>query len=266
MNTDVQQTAVSRLRRPTTSDEEIASYVLGDADIAALFQEIAISDLGGRLAAPQLMRWAAPVRIGLIGHVAPIMPGILAVYAAFLQAATGHQVSVADLGSGGQANLGVLVSGNPMEDVLGPFWPNVASIFRQDRGAARDFAFRAARGAPTQQELHLQVDQGVIISGLIAVSASMSPLAFYASFWSSLFGAMGLLGRLTSFAHSVMAADHRTIEPSPLDRILLALLYGPGFRPGMEGAEINAVLPTAVANARNWEDFDALAPLPPGNR
>lgn len=258
---DPQSSEISRLRPPTTFEEMIASHLLADSDIATLLLEVALSDASGLMAAPKLCRWLSPVRMGLIGQVAPTAPAVLAVHAAYLQAATGHQVSSIQPSQGGEANLGVLVSSNPLSDVLENFWPNIASLFAGDRDVARAFAQRAARGAPVRQEVHLRIDDGVIAGGLIAVPASISPLEFYVSFWPSVFRAFGLIGRFNSFAQSVMASDSANLEPTPLDRVLLTLLYSPELKPAMERDAIQTALPVALASVRGEGGFDALAPL-----
>ncbi|WP_439597478.1 DUF2927 domain-containing protein [Falsiroseomonas sp.] len=255
-----------RLRAPATFEDMIASHLLDDAALATLFQEAALSDLEGRAASPVLHRWVAPVRIGLITPAAPAAHSILAVHAAYLHGASGHSISTADPQLGGEVNLGVLISGNPRQDLLETFWPSVASVFAGDRQVAADFARRAAQGAPARQEIHLRIDQGVIMGGVVAVPASLSNIEFYTSFWATCLRALGLMGRFTSYAQSVLAADGLALEPTALDRVLLALLYSPDLRPGVTRAAMQTALPAAVAKARIWGDFDALAPLAAGSR
>jgi hypothetical protein len=242
---------------PESFSALIDSHSVSNEAFSALYREVglwsAVPDQSRRI-----HRWQDPVRIALIGTLPPSAEEVVSVHAAFLSAATGHTVDATGASNAAGANLGVLCLDNPIKDITENYWDNISSMFGEDRRQARRFAEGVARSAPGSTELHIRLDRRVVAGCLVAVPASLGALEFYAVLAPALMRAMGLLGSLSSFAHSVLLAGGMRLEPSPLDRLLLAVHYDQRLAPGMEERAVTAALEAIVADRRSWGGFDGL--------
>ena len=242
---------------PQSFSALISSHSISNEAISDLYREVGLwSAVPGQ--SRRIHRWQDPVRIALIGRLPPSAQEAVSVHSAFLSAATGHVVDAVDASSVTGANLGILCLDDPIEDITQKYWDNISSMFGHDRSRARRFAEGVTRSAPGSAELHIRLDRGVVAGCLVAVPANLRALEFYAVLAATLMRAMGLLGSLSSFTHSVLLPDGMGVEPSPLDRLLLAVHYSRRLAPEMEEGEVVAVLGAIVAEQRSWGGFDAL--------
>ena len=242
---------------PESFSALINSHSISNEAVSVLYREVGFwSAVPGQ--PRRIYRWQDSVRIALIGTLPPSAQEIVSVHAAFLSAVTGHAVDATGASSATGTNLGVLCLDDPIEDITKNYWDNISSMFGHDRSQARRFAEGVARSAPGSAELHVRLDGGVVAGCLVAVPAGLGALEFYAILAPALMRAMGLLGSLSSFTHSVLLSGGMSLEPSPLDRLLLAVHYNRRLAPGMEEGAAAAALEAIVAEQRSWEGFDGL--------
>ncbi len=220
-------------------------FRLSDEAVMDAFLQATLGE--GDRAAAHFHPWMGPVRPLVLGSVNAGERLLLGGLLDWLRHATGVAV---ELPGAEQATLGVLFSDRPAEDLAGHFWDKAGAAFFPTPDALR-------AGLPDGAGCFFVRGQGAG-KGLLAVPGGV-PLEALPCLSRMLLGLMGLRHPLPADLPSVLSSAAIAVEPTPLDRLLVALCVDPALRPGMAEADLRAVLPPLIARHRMWHGFDPLA-------
>jgi hypothetical protein len=226
----------------------------GPRELAENFIRIALYDeytnVGGTLVAREgpapLRRWAAPVRIGL--RFGPSVPpdrrardtAQVTALAARLARATGHPIRVTDAAP----NFWVYVVSEDERPGYAAEW---ARLFRGVSPA--DFAFASDMDLRTFC-LVIAVSEGdsAVYSGALAVVRSeLSDALRLSCFHEEIAQGLGLANDSPQARPSIFNDDEEFALLTPMDLLMLRMLYDSRLRPGMREAEARPVIEVIAA-------------------
>lgn len=232
-------------QEPQESHVRAHRWRLDDEQVLDSFLQATLGE--GERTAARFDPWLGPVRPIIFGEASAGHRLVLGGSLAWLGSATGLMLQEPGVEP---ATLGVLFSDRPALDLAGALWDSAGAAFFQAPAALR--AALEQRGSCFFLRLPARA------TGLLAAPGG-PPLAAVPCLSRALLGVMGLRHPLPAEMPSVLSVPAVAVEPTPLDRLLLALASDTALRPGMSEAELRTALPALIARHRSWHGFDALA-------
>jgi len=221
-------------------------------DDAALTERFVALALRGEVAdgrrSPSLLRFAAPVRIGLSGAGADADTRIrLGWLAAQLAWATGHDIALAAPGEA--ANLEVLRPARVVADLRGSERARALAFFTSEAAMTETLAAIEA-STPLCWFTIRPGPGGAIARGLVVVPAALRDAELWRCLVEEVAQALGLPDDSPDLPYSVFADRAPWLDLTPADLLMLRLLYHPGLRPGMTQSELRMAIPPLLPALR----------------
>lgn len=236
-------TALDQMR-----DEEprAADFRLDDRAVLEAFLDAALGD--GDRRHLRFHPWIGPIRPVVLGDASAAQRLVLDGLLAWLHSASAQGSALA---GAGPATLAVLFSDDPVEQLAGHHWFSAGAAF-----FATPNALREALGSARCSCVSLRGGAGT--RGFILAHADV-PIALVPCLSRMILALMGLRHPVAHALPSVLSRAHVAVEPTPLDRLLVAVATDPALSDGMAEAELRAVLPGVISRHRAWHGFDPLA-------
>jgi hypothetical protein len=120
-----------------------------------------------------------------------------------------------------------------------------------DRGLKAIARDNACLGLPSVRK---SGPPGTYSHGVVLIATNRDPWVRRACLWRTLFQAMGLFAQECRHGPSVYCAGKTAAKkPTPIDRLLMAVLYDKRLRPGMPETEVMALVPGLLQ--QKWHTF-----------
>lgn len=223
-----------------------AAFRMTDEEIVEAFVDAALGmDRAG--ADRRFVPWRRPIRPLLLRPVATGTRQVIEDLMSWTAAAGSHSVA-APLGA--PANLLLLVSDDPIDDLAGPYWLRVGRLFYADAATLRaELRETAGCFALAQRQ-----------PGVALLAARTGPpVEVLRCLARSMLAVLGLRGGLPARMPSLLSEGGVLVEPTPLDRLLVALASDEDVAEAMSEEEMRERSRRRVRALRSWCGFDALA-------
>lgn len=206
-----------------------------NASLAEWFGRVALQSEDRQGIERPIVKWTAPIRIGVLGDRVPVFLPWVERHVALLRRLTGHDIQVI---TAGEANFIVVFAADIFAKPQGNARRGMRLLFDSD---AEIDAYVMGRERTANCYFRVR-NVGIAIGGAMAVIPSQrDPATAWRCVVEEITQSLGLFNDSTLNTYSIFNDFTPYVDMTPPDEMMLKLLYDPRMRVGMPPADAKAL-------------------------
>lgn len=193
-----------------------------------------------------LSRWESPLKVVVVSPDPARDVPMVERELSSLRSDTGLDISI-----GKKANVGVIFTKNPKEDITGRYLPLFRRFFKP-QGDPRKIVDQFANKSSVCFPMYGMSRQGghkVVAAGLIVIKEGLDGATIHGCLARSFYRVLGLFMDTEPGRPSTFSESSKFWEPTDLDRVMIRTLYDRRLQSGMKRAEVEAQVKAVLSES-----------------